>query len=775
MSRAPLCLTLTTPWDGERVLLVRATDAVRMCREDGFEVLPAHSASRFIERSQLANVPSLRLFIGQSKLLGFPLQDLDNATLGILLRAKLRSGDLVVVREGEDASTGDDDSEVKQRRLVREIEAKSRRRLNHAGRSYRLVVGSSLGRLSDRDSYEVVGQRDAVAVVRALAAESGPGGPALAKLLSEAAGMLTKDWRPPFGPDGLVLLRRMIVQQAVEAAAEQALTPSQLKTLGQSDWIEVELVDQDGEPCAMPYRIELPSGEVRTGAFDEDGFFGVHGIETGTCKLGLVATGSGGSAADEAPETPAPAAASAPTPDDNPPAPAEEAQTPPTPDAPVLPTDEATSSFDVTVVDMNGTPITGVEVVFSIENEFLSATTDESGRAHVDGPAGASASAHFQDSDSVRRKLHEQAADRSAGGAPPSGPDVVNMTMAKELPPFSVAADKSRTLVLQPFVAHVRLIGMFFDHGKSFLLPSAMKGIRKLKGLYDEHPGATVIITGHTDTKHSGQEQEAEQYNLTLSDDRAKAVLAFMADDVEAWYAWYERPASSEKHWSTPEDKYLLGALPADADQKYLRAGTSFDQAVRTFQAGHNLTVDGDPGPKTRRALIKDYMNQDGTTLPADVDAKTYACGWYFLDVATGPNADEPRNRRVEIFLFDGPVAPPYPGPQASQGSPEYPAWKNLVTETHDFSTEEQPDDADCHVFYELHAYDTDEAMAGQSYTLTASGQTRSGQTDAQGVLHELSLDPDDYLLEVAGVRMYINAFSSQEPQRRLTVLADPT
>jgi outer membrane protein OmpA-like peptidoglycan-associated protein len=772
MLRPSVWLGLTSPWNAERVLLVSATEAVRLIREDGYQAVPLHRALALAESAATRDTSTLRRFVGRVQHGGYLLSDLDNAAVMRILHARVRSGALVAVRAGDDGDRGESAGEIQQRKLVREIEAVSRRRLNHGGRSYRLVVGSSLGRLPDRDSYEVVSQRDSVTVLRTLAGENASGAAQLAKLLSQAVGLVSKDWRPPLSPDGLVLLRRIIVQHAFNADPGPALSPSQLKKLGQSDWIEVELVDQDGEPYAMAYRIELPNGDARTGAFDEDGLAGVYEIESGTCKLTLVPNVAG-PAADDAAQDVGTAEASPATPEDGPEA---------THDVPVglseanapVQEDEATTWFEVTVLGTGGVAIAGVDVVFSVANQEISATTDDSGRARVDGPAGANGSARFADCDSVRQKVREASTEGTTQETASAGPDVVKMALAKNLPPFSVAAEKALTLVLVPFVARVRLVGMFFDHGKSFLLPSAMKGIRKLKSLYDEHPGATVVVTGHTDTKHSGPDQAAERYNLDLSDDRAKAVLAFLSDDVEAWYAWYEVPVDQEKHWGTPEDKYLLGALPADADPKYLRPGVTLDQAVRAFQTDHGLAVDGDPGPNTRRALIEDYMGQDETTLPGDVDATTYACGWYFLDTPTGPNVDEPRNRRVEIFLFDGPVTPPYPGPQAQPASPEYPAWKTLVTETHDFSTEDQPDTADCQVFYELHAYDTDEPMAGQAYTLTAPGQTRSGTTDAQGVVRELSLDPDDYLLEVAGVRMHVNAFSSQESQRRLTVLADP-
>jgi len=51
----------------------------------------------------------------------------------------------------------------------------------------------------------------------------------------------------------------------------------------------------------------------------------------------------------------------------------------------------------------------------------------------------------------------------------------------------------------------------------------------------------------------------------------------------------------------------------------------------------------------------------------------THGCGLYHLEVHT--QSDEPRNRRVEIFLFDGAVDPPPHDPCPSPGCTQYPQW----------------------------------------------------------------------------------------------------
>lgn len=51
-------------------------------------------------------------------------------------------------------------------------------------------------------------------------------------------------------------------------------------------WIEVELVDNDGEPVAgEKYEVTLPDGSVSKGALDGSGKTRIEGFEPGQCKV----------------------------------------------------------------------------------------------------------------------------------------------------------------------------------------------------------------------------------------------------------------------------------------------------------------------------------------------------------------------------------------------------------------------------------------------------------------------------------------------------------
>lgn len=255
---------------------------------------------------------------------------------------------------------------------------------------------------------------------------------------------------------------------------------------------------------------------------------------------------------------------------------------------------------------------------------------------------------------------------------------------AYERTPLTLATGAAHTVKLPPRVMRGRLTGFLFDTNKTFILPAALTGIRGLASFYAAHPGLKVLVTGHTDTVGP------DAANLTLSDERAAAVAAFLVDDVDAWLTHYQGTPGSSR-WGTREDQHMLSALPDGAPPYYAgpihgQLDAATQDAVRRFQADHGLTVDGAPGPQTRRALVTDYMNIDGTSLPAGTDVQRHGCGEHHNAVPTPDETDEPANRRVEVFFFEGPVAPP-PRPRCpAPGCPEYPEWLRRTILTIDFT-----------------------------------------------------------------------------------------
>lgn len=227
----------------------------------------------------------------------------------------------------------------------------------------------------------------------------------------------------------------------------------------------------------------------------------------------------------------------------------------------------------------------------------------------------------------------------------------------------------------------------FFNTNKAFLLPTAVTGLIQLRQLYAKSSPSELLVVGHADTKGGAR------FNDALSLERARSVIAYLKDDVDAWLAFYDAGVDKKKRWGKAEDRMMLVALPDFATK---RRG---EDAVRWFQETRALTVDGKAGPKTRRQLITEYMALDGVSLKdagRDIEATPHGCGEHFpLDV-TGASLDEapqdakrdPGDRRVELFFFDGEfgIVPSPPGENSRAGSPQYRKWRSSVSETHDLS-----------------------------------------------------------------------------------------
>jgi outer membrane protein OmpA-like peptidoglycan-associated protein len=287
-----------------------------------------------------------------------------------------------------------------------------------------------------------------------------------------------------------------------------------------------------------------------------------------------------------------------------------------------------------------------------------------------------------------------------------------------------VTGDSYRIIVKRTGPDRVRLIGMFFELNKCFLLPTAMVGIRKVASIYEGHPSGQLLVVGHTDT--SGP----SDYNDTLSLERSRAVVAYLSDDVDAWLAFYADGIASQKRWGSNEDRLMLSALP-EGGEPYFSAGGSLSAAVRKFQTDQGLQVDGIAGLNTRRALVTAYMNLDGTSVPAGTTVLAHGCGENFPDVPTGDDVKEPRNRRVEIFVFDPTIDPPPDGDNSGPDATDYPAWRDRVKNTFDFSADGEEDG------FELRLHDEEAHPLPSTFyrILTGGAEPASGQADADGFI----------------------------------------
>jgi outer membrane protein OmpA-like peptidoglycan-associated protein len=352
-----------------------------------------------------------------------------------------------------------------------------------------------------------------------------------------------------------------------------------------------------------------------------------------------------------------------------------DSEPPPPTRRPVAPP-KALHQFGVRFVDEHGGPLSGVKVAFVHGGTQEDATTDGNGVARVEDSPATSATVAVADPKALRKAL-KPIWDQPRKDRPwldeAQGVTVVSMA-STVLPSLDLVADKVRIVSVQPYVARVRLIGGFFDTNKCFVLPRGLDAIRAIVAMYGEHPKAKLLVVGHTDA--AGK----PAYNDKVSLERAEATLAYLTDDVDAWYAWYETSKPEEKRWGSKEDAGMIAALPDFGSRD------PSEEPVRWYQRTRGLSVDGVAGSQTRHKLIAEYMELDGTTLPRGIEGVCHGCGENFPEKPTGDSEVAEDDRRVEAFFFDTElgVQPPPPGKNSPPGSTVYPEWVKRAKRTED-------------------------------------------------------------------------------------------
>jgi hypothetical protein len=150
------------------------------------------------------------------------------------------------------------------------------------GRRYRLARASELSRDTAFDTYRPVPSPEARLLLGQMAARS-TGRPDLRESWTQAAALISRG----DGDDRLVLLRFVPTVGVAPANQAPAETPSQIRNaLAPDDWIEIQLVYDDGTPFDGACQLQLPDGRTIDGTPDESGLVRVDGLSSsGDCKL----------------------------------------------------------------------------------------------------------------------------------------------------------------------------------------------------------------------------------------------------------------------------------------------------------------------------------------------------------------------------------------------------------------------------------------------------------------------------------------------------------
>jgi outer membrane protein OmpA-like peptidoglycan-associated protein len=226
---------------------------------------------------------------------------------------------------------------------------------------------------------------------------------------------------------------------------------------------------------------------------------------------------------------------------------------------------------------------------------------------------------------------------------------VLRLTRGKLAQGLELDEGDRYTVILVREVEFVRLLGLFFDTNKDFLLPGTLDSLTLITKQLAKHPEGKLVIFGHTDT--TGE----PSLNDPLSERRAKMVQAYLEEDVDAWLAQYESGVPETRRWGSHEDFLMLSRAKGFASRP------AKQNPVEWFQESRSLKVDGIAGPQTRRKLIEEYMGVEGTTVPPGTSITCVGCGEDFpladsgvtIDAQPKDDHEDPLDRRVEIFCCD--------------------------------------------------------------------------------------------------------------------------
>ena len=283
-------ITLSRFYDLEgEVVLLDGLDAMRLCREGTYEAIDPWKAKWTFDRTLsgfgLVSSWSIRDFIAHVRPSSFFLSEMRDRELVELIENGIARGDFVAVKRVDPATLANRpvDHAVAKLRLLREIESQTRGKLTVSGRQYRLIRDIDFEKFPERNYYHVVRQDEAKQVLDAMAKEAGASAE-LPALFAKARDQLTRDWRPPLRPDGLILLRRAPVVRAPVADTGPAITPSQMRKL-KLGWITVECVEESERPWKGKVDMVFADGASRDTATDSEGIVHVENIEPGDATI----------------------------------------------------------------------------------------------------------------------------------------------------------------------------------------------------------------------------------------------------------------------------------------------------------------------------------------------------------------------------------------------------------------------------------------------------------------------------------------------------------
>lgn len=200
-----------------------------------------------------------------------------------------------------------------------------------------------------------------------------------------------------------------------------------------------------------------------------------------------------------------------------------------------------------------------------------------------------------------------------------------------------------------------------FAFDSSFVRPGVSSYLADVASYLRAREGRRMTVFGHTDAVGS------DAYNKELGDRRARALLAILTTDAEAFDA-----ICAEEDWGIAEHQAMLRTIGCDPGPPDGDVGEMTTAAVYAFVRGYNRGLWLEPRERGSDADLPETSELDAATMAAIRHAYVHYVG---VDIPSGRLADVPfagcgefnrhgqdaaDQRRVTLALFEGdqPSAP---------------------------------------------------------------------------------------------------------------------
>lgn len=214
-----------------------------------------------------------------------------------------------------------------------------------------------------------------------------------------------------------------------------------------------------------------------------------------------------------------------------------------------------------------------------------------------------------------------------------------------------------------------------FNTDSAIVRPVGLAVLRGVLRQVQAEPERKLLIAGHTDTEAS------DDYNLALSEARAKNVLDLLTGDADAWIEDATRANNSlnldvretlqwaAEYWNFPCDPGTPhnGRLDSAAEKQIEAFKTAFNERFsQVHLSDGDLNGEADDQFWRRvlnlyaHALIDNLELKDGAELQAlcdsiqwaDDQVRSIGCGEEHLLVETEDEVDKEENRRIDFLFF---------------------------------------------------------------------------------------------------------------------------